>query len=727
MEFHPYEAFDNNKAQRKAWAWIKQAFKDDPGVAYYRYPIFYPSGKLNREPDILILHRELGLWVIECKGCYIHNIASIQGHEWKMNNWHSEIETPVAQAEDQMFAIKNKFTASNRTHGLVSFNFRVVLPLVSHNEWQSKGFHDFPSTQGVVLFAEDLTPKAFKEKMIEGSKENPQRMMTDENWKLVKDVLGGTLPIDYPPHPEPPHPDPYNPIRVIRAMESELKKLDQHQQKVAFEIPPGPQRIRGLAGTGKTVLFAKRIAKMHARNPEWKLAFVFFTQSLYVQITKLIGLYYHEMTGEEPNWMNVKVLHAWGAKGKEGFYRTLALKCGKKPKSVNDVKDEIGSVSPGTAFEYICNCLEEEVPKLPVLYDAILIDEGQDLPSSFYRLARGTLSEPKRLYWAYDEAQGIGTLTVPKPLTIFGLKDGIPVVDLGGNKLPNGVITAPNYESGISKAHNMNRCYRTPKLLLMSAHAVNMGLFRQGGPLQGVTNQEDWEKLGYDVSGDFRRIGQPITITRSERSSPHLIDQKDFKEQKAVGSQLVIQTFKNEFDEQNWIAEQVANDIIKLRFDPCDILITGPTGNYESEYFQKLKEALSRHKVNSLIAGVDTQPDIFWMDGYVTIAPISRSKGNEAWKVYACRFQYATQPLLWKQEKEIHKRNEAFVALTRARVWCVATGLESPIFNELQQVIQQSPNLVFPAFNKTAIERNNDENDDVGEGIQGELELFAAS
>jgi superfamily I DNA and RNA helicase len=261
----------------------------------------------------------------------------------------------------------------------------------------------------------------------------------------------------------------------------------------------------------------------------------------------------------------------------------------------------------------------------------------------------------------------------------------------------------------------------------MSAHAVNMGLFRQGGPLQGVTNQEDWEKLGYDVSGDFRRIGQPITITRSERSSPHLIDQKDFKEQKAVGSQLVIQTFKNEFDEQNWIAEQVANDI-KLGFDPCDILITGPTGNYESEYFQKLKEALNRHKVNSLIAGVDTSRDIFRMDGYVTIAPIFRAKGNEAWKVYACRFQYATQPLSWKgEEKEIHKRNEAFVALTRARVWCVATGLDSPIFNELQQTIQQYPSLVFPAFNKTTIERNNDENDDVGLGIQGELELFAAS
>ncbi|GAA6617385.1 NERD domain-containing protein [Scytonema sp. NUACC26] len=161
MEFHPYEPFDQNKAQKEVWERLKEAFKNEPGVAFYRYPIFHKTEKLHREPDILMLHRELGLWVFECKGCTINNIASIYGHEWKMNNWHSEVETPVAQAEDQMFAIKNKLDVPRETRGLVSFNFRVVLPSIKRDEWQSKGFHDFPSTQGVVLLAEDLTAKAF--------------------------------------------------------------------------------------------------------------------------------------------------------------------------------------------------------------------------------------------------------------------------------------------------------------------------------------------------------------------------------------------------------------------------------------------------------------------------------------------------------------------------------------------------------------------------------------
>lgn len=718
MEFYPYEPFDQNKAQRSVWEKLKSAFKDEVGVAFYRYPIFHRNGNLHREPDILLVHREYGLWVIECKGCYINNIASIQGHEWKMNDWHSEIETPVAQAQDQMFAIKNKLTGRTETCGLVSFNFRVVLPFVKYEEWQSRGFDNFPSTTGVVLLAEDLTPKAFKEKIIQGDKQNPQRMMTDEQWEMVKAVLGGTLPSKPSRPPIPTSTPSNNPIRVIEAIESKLKILDEQQQKVAFEVPNGPQRIRGLAGTGKTVLFAKRIAKMHALNPDWKLAFVFFTQALYDEITKRIGLEYRGMTGSEPNWLNLKILHAWGTKDTEGFYRTLALKCGIRPKCVNDVINEIGAVSPSRSFEYICDRLEQDVQDIPAIYDAVLIDEGQDLPPSFYRLVRSTLSDPRRLYWAYDEAQGIGSLIVPQPVTIFGKNvDDTPVVDLGGNKLPNGDVTPPIYEGGIRKAHNMNRCYRTPRQLLMTAHAINMGLFRQERALQGVTNKEEWEKLGYQIlNGDFTdasvKAGKKVTITRPDDKSPHPIDQQDFEAKEAVGSSLIIQPFDSQDDERKWIAQQVKKDL-ELGFEPCDIIITGPTGDYEKNYFQSLKEALRNHDIKSCIAGVDTKPDIFRMDGHVTISNIFRAKGNEAWKVYACRFHYATKPLSFKlDEKEMHKRNEAFVALTRARVWCVVTGLESPVFDELRSCLEQYPNFSFPAFNKRTIERNNDESED---------------
>jgi len=131
MEFFPYEPFDNNKSQNKVWSWVKDAFKNDEGVAYYRYPVFTKAGRLNREPDIVIFHRQLGLWVIECKGLHIGNIQGIQGHCWQMANWMRETEEPVVQAEDEMFALQNKFNLYPPT--ITSINFTIICSSFSNN------------------------------------------------------------------------------------------------------------------------------------------------------------------------------------------------------------------------------------------------------------------------------------------------------------------------------------------------------------------------------------------------------------------------------------------------------------------------------------------------------------------------------------------------------------------------------------------------------------------
>lgn len=508
-----------------------------------------------------------------------------------------------------------------------------------------------------------------------------------------------------------------SPIRVIQNLESRLIVLDTEQQKIAFEYPDGPQRLRGLAGTGKTVLFAQRAARMHAEHPNWQIAFVFFTRSLYGQIIRdRISTYYQELTGKQPNWDYLKVLHAWGAKEQPGFYRNLAIACGVKPKNVLDVEHELGKVSPSQAFEYICNGLGQQINSIPALYDAILIDEGQDLPPIFYRLAWQTLTEPKRLYWAYDEAQGIGSLMVPEAAQIFGRKsDGSPVVDLGGNKAADGMgVTSFVYEgTQIRKAYNINKCYRTPGLLLMTAQAINMGLLRDRGPLQGVSSQSEWKKLGYEVlEGDFTdasvKAGKAVTIARASDKSLHPVDQEDFGVREALGEPLRWQTFTQEAEEREWIAQQVVNDL-RYGLEPADILITALGGEKEKQYWQDLKKTLKAYGVESSIAGVDTNPSEFGQPGQVTLSNIYRAKGNEAWKVYACRFHCATRPLPKRQETELHKRNEAFVAITRARVWCVVTGLEDPIFAELQQAKAQYPNLSFPAFNKASLSRVHDE------------------
>ncbi|MGF1479066.1 MAG: DEAD/DEAH box helicase [Cyanophyceae cyanobacterium] len=701
MDFLVYEPFNNNEAQKKVWGWLQDAFKDEAGIAYYRYPIF--AAGINREPDILMLHRQLGVWVIDCQEYAIDSIATIEGDEWQMNDWQRETETPVVQAEDKLFAVQSKLTGRRETRGLLdSLHFRVALPHIERHQWETRGFHQRPATHRcdvpVILVSEDLTPEALRRKLIEASGDRQQEL-SDREWELIAGVFGGTLPAS-PRHI--PTGTPLNhPARVIQAIESQLKILDETQQQIAFEVPDGPQRLRGLAGTGKTVLLAKRAAKIHASHPDWTIALVFFTRSLYDQILKLIAHFYREMTSEEPDWTKLRVLHAWGGREQPGFYYSLAMKCGHTPQTVGDVTSAIGPVSPGKAFESICQRLEES--PVPAIYDAVLIDEGQDLPPVFYRLAYKTLKEPRRLYWAYDEAQGIGSLMIPTSETLFGRNaDGSLGVDVRGS-----------YEGGILKSHILNQCYRSPRSLLMAAHAVNMGLFRRGGALQGVTNQKDWQDLGYAVTdGDFKsesvKAGRTVTVTRSLSASPHPVDREDFDLKDALGTLLTIHPVWTEREEREWIAKQVAQDLAQ-GLDPWDIMITALAGDYEKDYLYELQNALKEQGIDSYIAGVNGDRSIFRKAGHVTIANVYRAKGNEAWKVYACRFHYATQPLEWKQENELHKRNEAFVALTRSRVWCVVTGIDSPIFAELQQALEQYPHFTFPAFNRASLKRHMEE------------------
>jgi hypothetical protein len=151
MDFYPYELFNAYKAEIAVWQTIKTAFRNEPGMALHSYQLFDNCGNFEQEIDILLVHRTLGLWIIECKGCYINNIESINGYVWTMRNWHKSWERPVRQATQQMFALKNYLEKHlSYSCSLLNFNFRVAIPFINREQWQLKGFHQRPNTRGVV-------------------------------------------------------------------------------------------------------------------------------------------------------------------------------------------------------------------------------------------------------------------------------------------------------------------------------------------------------------------------------------------------------------------------------------------------------------------------------------------------------------------------------------------------------------------------------------------------
>lgn len=109
----------------------------------------------------------------------------------------------------------------------------------------------------------------------------------------------------------------------INAAMSDIFKWDDIQRKIAYHIAPGPQRIRGLAGTGKTVVLTQKAAMAHKSYPKYKILYLFNTRSMYPQITKWITDDFIREAHAQPNLDQLHIRHAWGGISQPGLYSDL--------------------------------------------------------------------------------------------------------------------------------------------------------------------------------------------------------------------------------------------------------------------------------------------------------------------------------------------------------------------------------------------------------------------
>ena len=706
MKFVPPVPYLFNQSENILMDALKEAFAYDRNSATYSgLQPRKKNGSLDKESDLTVLHPDLGLLVIECKGCKIDNIEKIKGDIWHMKKgWYGNSIQPFQQAKSAMFTIAKVIQRFCQTE-LACKNFTaitnsslVALPLISEREWQDR-YRSLNIRSGLIL-KDDLEPAKLKQKLLDSRPQKRKKLIfggTSQQWcriidfcssdRMKSQIAGGIKP------------EQSSPSTLKRAIQGEYFDFDDTQVKIATSVPPGPQRLRGLAGTGKTLLLAKRAATIHFEHPEWNVAFVSYSNSLQRQIFELIKDSYQELLNRhnlpitEPDWDKLNVMSAW-----KGFHRNLVNQSNHRFRVVREQ-----TVIPiERRFNYWCDRFEREAVSIPQIYDAIIIDEGQDLPCSFYRLALKSLKEPKRLYWAYDEAQGINSLIIPDASSVFGRDEhsGKPLVNLLGRYKKE--------DGGTQKSVILNSCYRTPRQLLMVAHAINMGLFYEHGVIQAPSNQKDWQSLGYEVTaGDFSRKSvkenRMVTITRPDAKSPHAVDVEKLNLQSIGGSLIEHKIFNCPQLEWEWIAREVYRDINHKGFEPDDILITGVFEKDSWSCFQGLKRNLYNLGIQAYIAGSQEDKTIFRQPGCVTIANVYQAKGNEAWKVYVNNFHagYIEQDTC-DIETIIRKRNEAFTAISRSKLQCVITGQPSPIFDELETALSQGVNFSFPAYGKTS-------------------------
>ena len=444
----------------------------------------------------------------------------------------------------------------------------------------------------------------------------------------------------------------------LKRVEESIANLDQHQSRAVIETVEGVQRIRGLAGSGKTIVLALKVAYLHSQNPDWKIAVTFNTRSLKEQFKRLINSFTIEQTSTEPDWDRIDILNAWGGPGdkeQDGIYHKFCRAHGIDFLDFGAAKTRYSG--NGAFAGAVQEALKYAGPINP-LYDLILIDEAQDFPPEFLRLCHRFIAEPKRLVYAYDELQSLTGNAVLPPEQLFGSDaNGKPLVefDYSDSAIPRQDII-------------LEKCYRNPRPVLAAAHALGFGIYRDGGLVQFFDQDKLWTDVGYTVEEGHLEPGQDVTLARTAETSPLFLE-----DHSPLDDLLKFVTFQDGESQAQWLFESIRNDIESEELRPEDIVVINPDPIKTLEAVGKVRRLLFSAGINSEIAGVSTSRDVFSKDGAVTFTGIFRAKGNEAGMIYVMNAQDCFSAFTKSQLALI--RNRLFTALTRSKGWVRVLGV----------------------------------------------------
>lgn len=471
---------------------------------------------------------------------------------------------------------------------------------------------------------------------------------------------------------------------TMKKIEKEIANLDSWQKKAAIESPDKPQRIRGLAGSGKTIILSMKAAYLHAFEENKRIVVTFQTRTLYQQFKKLIEKFYFDHRKDDPDYQKLTILHAWGGIEK-GVYSEICEHVGIHPLSWSEAKAKYGQ---DDAFKGICKELLAQVEDFDVtpIYDYVLIDEAQDFPEEFFRLVYKFTKDPKKVIWAYDELQNLGEYQMLPPEELFG-KDvrGTPLVTL------NNTTDKPQQDVMLPI------CYRNPPWTLTLALSLGLGIYRESGLVRMFKDPNFWNDIGFETVGGKLKLGSGVKLQRSRSRTPEF-----FHDYMDPESAIILQKFNREEEQAKWVAEEIRRDITTNELEPSDILVIYPVPYTLTKSSSYLTYELRKLNINSHVVGKDVSRDIVFKDNSVAITHIYRAKGNEAAMVYVMNANF------YHGGFELgKKRNSLFTAITRTKAWVricgVGDGMDI-LINEHAQLEAENYTLSFKYPNARAID-----------------------
>lgn len=586
----------------------------DEALVYYNFPFYRGETKSDLvKAHVLFASREYGIVFFRC----VDN-----------ENLFSSIERDkLEELDSHIFAKVNKHEQFRRGRRELKIN---VTPYVFVGSLTGK--HD-----------EFIGPNDIGQCINENKKES----LSSEDYDLLVAVIEGTVNIKHQKDREVATEGLRTKGAVLNLIQAKQAVYDIEQKRAALNIIDSPQRIRGLAGSGKTIILTMKAALFHLDSPDKDVLYTYTTKALFGQVKYLIEKFYRDFSdNREPDWNKIHIWHGWGGKGLRGVYSDTCL--------INNVDTIPLPVAkrarPKDAFGFVCEELAKH--ELKKKFDLTLIDEGQDFPKEFYQVCR-KITRDNRIVWAYDDFQNIFDIEMQDERETFGKDDhGTYYVDFSNdeNKLQDIVL---------------HKCYRNPRYVLLNSFALGLGIYNDK-VLQRLESNQHWTDLGFEVLEGDSSDGSKMIITRPETHSP--IETNEFFDEDSIS----FNTFDDFRLECEFIVESIYRDITEGNLRPDDICVIGLDNVSIRNYFTLIGNGLKGKGIQSFnLVTAPNNNTYFSLENHVTLSTINKAKGNETGMVYICGVDDT-----FSHKDSSVERNKLFTAMTRSKGWVSITGVQ---------------------------------------------------
>ncbi len=624
---------------------------DFEGYLYIGYPILF-TGDDSVTVDALWVSERYGIIIFDL----IEKIEELKDYTYRQDKIYSKIESQ----------------------------------LIAYPELK-KGRRDFLVNIEIISYAGELCETNFDEFLVSNITDLGKFITGRENWvnsqlfKKVLAILQSVVSLKKVSTREIKKENSRG--AKVRDLEATIATLDRNQEKAVIEYFEGIQRIRGLAGSGKTIVLALKAAYFHTQNPEWDIAITFNTRSLKNQFRDLITRFCVEKKRETPNWKKIKIVNAWGSsKDKEDEKGIYYEYCLTNQTEYLDFR-RARKLNPSNPFKYACGKAIKESKKSKEKYDVILVDEAQDLSEEFLNICYRLLKSPsKRLIYAYDELQKLNE----------------------GESLPNPqeflIPKTKAFDDRILKV-----CYRNSRPLLVTAHSLGFGIYRESKSsnpnlVQFFDQPQLWKDVGYLIKqGEFKPHSN-IILNRTEESSPQYLEAHS-----PIEDLLVFKSFENKDKQAEYIANEIEKNLNEDELLHKDIIVINPMALTTKDEVSLIRSRLIEKDINSHISGA-VNANKFFEEDSITFTGINRAKGNEVPMVYIINSQDCYAGSLFNNRDLIKKRNILFTAITRSKAWVRVVGVGNKmnhLIDEYKQVKAKNYELDFVYPTKEEIEKMN--------------------